>query len=350
MLFLFCRKLIIPGIINTGVQYKLMESKLDTSARGLAGVKFYQYISQSENSKGFEVIIMGGSYAGVSAALILARSYRRVLIIDSGNSGNMKVSKIYNFITHDNEPPANIIKIAKQQVLKYRTVKFIYDKVISLTQDKGLFYIESKLGEKYTAKKILCATGISDKAGNIAGFDECRGISIIHCPYWQGYEYKNQVIGILGNGNAAYEAARLLTTWTKKIVIFTNGNSILSEDQINTLNKYKVNIIETKITRFIHNNGQLKNIIFIDNSTYKLNALYTKIPFKQACDLPAIGLGCTLTEEGLIQVDSWQRTSVYGVFAAGDNSFPEKAISLSVASGTTAGMYINHELTEEAFL
>ena len=315
----------------------------------LSGVKFYQYIFQSDRAKAFDVVIIGGSYAGLSAALILGRSNRRVLVIDSGSALNNKSTKAYNFISHDGEAPFKIIRAAKQQVLKYHTVKFVHDKVLTVTKSKNLFYLETKFSEKYIAKKILLANGVVDHNLPIPGFGECWGISILSCLYCFDKELNNMSVGILANGNEAYDMAKYLATWTKKITIFTNGVSTLSKSECDNLGKRNIDIIEKKVTRFIHNAGQITGILFSDNSRSALSTLFTRASFSQSSDIAEKQLGCEVARNGLLVVDEHQKTSVNAVYAAGDNCLPDRFISLSVASGTKAALFLNKELGEEEF-
>ena len=152
-----------------------------------------------ENKK-FEVIIIGGSYAGLSAAMALGRSLRKVLIIDSGSACNRQTPHSHNFITQDGVPPAKISEKAKNQVLQYKSVAFINDLAIKAEKTENGFNVDTQSGEKLVTSKIIFATGIKDLVPPVPGFKECWGISLIHCPYCHGFEFRTKKTGILANG------------------------------------------------------------------------------------------------------------------------------------------------------
>ncbi|WP_026461519.1 NAD(P)/FAD-dependent oxidoreductase [Adhaeribacter aquaticus] len=298
--------------------------------------------------KNYEVIIIGGSYAGLSAAMALGRSLRQVLIIDSGLPCNRQTPHSHNFLTQDGKTPKEISTLAKQQVEKYETVKFYNGLASTGTKTINGFEIITDANDKFTAKKLVFATGIKDIMPDIKGFAECWGISIIHCPYCHGFEYHNQNTGIMANGAKAFHLASLVNNLTKKITILTTGKAGFNSEQIEKLNKHHIKIIETNISGIEHENGQVKNVIFEDGSQLEFNAIYAAIPFTQHSDIP-LSLGCELTEQGYIQVDSFQKTTVEGVFACGDNSVMMRSVANAVYSGNFAGAMVNNLLTAADF-
>lgn len=167
------------------------------------------------NPSVFDVIIIGGSYAGLSAAMALGRSLRHVLVIDSGQPCNKQTPHSHNFITQDGQTPGQIVKIAKEQVLKYKTVKFQNGVVISAEKIEKGFEISTQSGEQFIARKLLFATGVQDQMPSIPGFAACWGISILHCPYCHGYEVKDNKIGLLGNGDVGFGFCQLLNNFAQ---------------------------------------------------------------------------------------------------------------------------------------
>jgi len=150
-----------------------------------------------------DVIIIGGSYAGLSAAMTLGRSMRKVLIIDSGKPCNRQTPYSHNFITHDGETPAAIAQKAREQVLKYPTVQLVNDTALRASKNENGFEIITASEAAYNTTKIIFATGVLDIMPDIKGFAECWGISILHCPYCHGYEVKDKPLGIIANGDVA---------------------------------------------------------------------------------------------------------------------------------------------------
>lgn len=297
----------------------------------------------------FEVIIIGGSYSGLSAAMSLGRSLRNVLVIDSGLPCNRQTPHSHNFITQDGEQPAVISAKAKVQVDFYDTVQFYSGLAISATKTENGFTIKTKSGKMFTSKKLLFATGVKDLLPEIHGFAECWGISIIHCPYCHGYEVKTEKTAVVTNGDMGFEYAKMISNWTKDLRLITNGKSTLTSEQTQILNKHKVEIIEEEIAAVEHENGNIQQILFKDQSKIRVKAMYFRAPFEQHCPLPE-SLGCELTEQGLLKVDGFQKTTIAGVFASGDCHIQARSVAMAVSSGSFAGAMINKELIDESFL
>jgi thioredoxin reductase len=299
-------------------------------------------------SKHFDVIIIGGSYAGLSAAMALGRALRHVLIIDSGTPCNRQTPYSHNFITQDGEDPRAIAEKARTQVLNYRTVKILNDRAVGGSGSDNGFTITTQSDNAFTAKKLIFATGIRDILPDIRGFAECWGISAIHCPYCHGYEVRNERTGILANGDVAFHYAQLIRNWTKELTIFTNGASTLTEAQAARISEHQIPIIEKEIAYLEHENGKLRQVVFKDSSTFELKAVYSRPAFEQHCRIPE-NLGCELTEQGHLKVDMFHETTVRNIFACGDNASPMRSVAYAVATGNLAGAMVNHRLTEEEF-
>jgi thioredoxin reductase len=296
----------------------------------------------------FEVIIIGGSYAGLSAAMSLGRALRNVLIIDSAIPCNRQTPYSHNFITQDGKTPKQIAAVAKEQVSQYKTVKFYDGAAIDGEKKEKRFEIKTQAGDLFSSKKVIIATGLKDIMPDIKGFAECWGISVIHCPYCHGYEVKNEKTGILGNGDYGFEFSRLVNNWTKDLTLYTNGKSALTAEQAEKLRKNNVSIVENEIRSFEHRNGQIQNILFNDNSKTPITAIYAKPKLIQASEI-ALELGCELTEQDRVRVDASQKTTIEGVFACGDCSNSSRDIALAVSSGMTAGGTCNKEIIVEEF-
>lgn len=295
----------------------------------------------------FDVIIIGGSYAGLSAGMALGRSLRNVLIIDSGKPCNRQTPHSHNFITQDGKTPKEISDLAKEQVAKYETVSFFNGIVAKTSRNTADFNVETESGEKFTTKKIILSTGVKDIMPDIEGFSECWGISVIHCPYCHGYEVKGKKTGILSNGDLAFEFSKLVFNLSKDLTLFTNGKCTFSEDQTRKFNQNKIVIEEQELQKIVHRNGQIEKVIFKNGDEKKLDALYAKIPFEQNINTEDLQL--ELTEHGFIKIDHFHKTNVEGVFACGDNTTMMRSVASAVAQGNFTGAMVNKELSEEGF-
>lgn len=302
-----------------------------------------------EDTTKADVLIVGGSYAGLSAAMALGRALRKVTIIDSGVPCNRQTPHSHNFITQDGQTPAAITAIAREQVLRYPTITILQGKVIQASKNGSQFQVTTEAGEKLIGKKLLLATGVYDIMPAIPGFAECWGISVIHCPYCHGYEYHSQATGIMLNGPMAFEMSKMVSNWTKDLTLFTNGTSTLTEEQAEKLHSINIPVVETPIQAMEHQDGVLQRLRLADGSTHTLAALYAKPAFRQHTDLPE-QLGCALNENGFIQVDEFQRTCVPGVFAAGDNTTMFRSVAMATAAGNIAGAVINKEMIDDSMM
>ncbi|MCJ8291820.1 MAG: NAD(P)/FAD-dependent oxidoreductase [Crocinitomicaceae bacterium] len=296
----------------------------------------------------FDVIIIGGSYSGLSAAMTLGRSLRKVLIIDSGAPCNRQTPRSHNFLTQDGLPPSEISQKAKSQVLAYKTVQFLEDLAINARRNDEQFEIKTKSNKEFTAKKIIFATGVKDLLPEIKGFSDCWGISVVHCPYCHGYEIRHKKTGMISNGEHALHLSPMIKNLTSDLTILTSGKAEFNTEQTQKFKENNIRIIEKEISEIEHINGQIKHVIFTDNTKESFEATYADIPFKQHSDIPEL-LGCELTEQGYIQVNMMGKTTVEGAFACGDNSTRMRSVANSVASGNMVGSVINMELSNEQF-
>ncbi|MFB9865447.1 NAD(P)/FAD-dependent oxidoreductase [Rufibacter immobilis] len=296
----------------------------------------------------FDVIIIGGSYAGLSAAMCLGRALRQVLVLDMGQPCNRQTPHSHNFLTQDGETPAAIAQKARAQVQAYPNVSFRNDAALQVTGQNCDFTVTTASSSILKASKLIFATGIRDLMPPIKGFSECWGISVLHCPYCHGYEVSGKEFGILANGEMAFELVKLLQNWSMKLTLLTNGPNKLTPEQERQLQHYQVAVEEKEVAEFVHEQGQLQQVTFQDGSTRNLTTVFARLPFEQHCPLPQ-ALGCALAASGHLQVDAFQRTTVPGIYAAGDAISKLRGVSAAVAQGTAAGAFVNKDLIDERF-
>ncbi|WP_018621563.1 NAD(P)/FAD-dependent oxidoreductase [Spirosoma luteum] len=294
----------------------------------------------------YDVVIVGGSVAGLSAALVLGRSLRRVLVVDSGKPCNRQTPHSHSFMTRDGETPAQLTSLAREQALAYPTVQYLNGRVTTLSKNADGFALTTDSQTRIKARKVLLATGLEDIMSPIDGFAESWGVSVLHCPYCHGYEVRNQPLGVLITGEHTADYVGLIHHWSQNLTLFTNGSATLTDDQRGTISRLNVPIIETPIAQIKHEQGLMNAVMLQDGSQVDLTALFAPVPFRQHSDL-AQQLGCTLTSTGLIQVTIVGQTNVPGLFAAGDNSSPMRQLAVASANGVAAGAGINRELVTE---
>lgn len=297
--------------------------------------------------KEFEAIIIGGSYAGLSAAMALGRASRNVLVIDSGQPCNAPTPHSHNFLTRDGETPAAISAIAKEEVLKYPTVTFLDGTITAVEKQDAGFAINLANDAIFRAKKVLLATGIKDIMPEIDGLAECWGKTVIHCPYCHGYEVKGLKTAVLANGDAAMHYAQLLRQWTGDLTFFMNGPATFTNEQKAKLEQHNIKTIETRVERLVQTGGNLEGIITADSIKYNFPVMYYRADF----ELPEFVQKLNLSKDdfGFIKTDDMMQTSVTGIYAAGDCMSMMRAVANAVATGNKAGAIINRDLSMEDF-
>jgi len=302
----------------------------------------------SEQHNSYDVIIVGGSYAGLSAALALGRSLKSTLVIDGGKPCNRFTPASHNFLTQDGQAPAVIATSALEQVKAYDNVKFHSGLAVSGAKEPDGFSIEVDNGTRFFCNRLIFGTGIIDQLPDIPGFSECWGKSVIHCPYCHGYEYRGQKTGIWATVDQAFHLATLVHNLTEDLILFIQGDSQFNKEQLSRLNHRGVALVSADITSISHQNGMIKSIHLANGSSVSLDALYAGVPFTQSSTIPE-SLGCRLTESGHIEVDAMQKTTEPGIYACGDCTTPLRSVASAVAAGNFAGAVANMELSQAQF-
>lgn len=301
-----------------------------------------------ENEHVLDVLIIGGSYAGLSAAMALGRSLRSVLIIDDGLPCNRQTPHSHNFLTQDGQTPSDISALGKKQVLAYPSISWLTDRAITAKRSVDAFIVQTKSGKRIQAKKIILATGVQDKLPDIEGFSACWGITAIHCPYCHGYEFRNEPTAILAEGERAIHLASLVKNLTPHVTIITRDKAAFDETQHAKLAKNNVSLMEQELASITHQHGKMETLTFKNGDNLAVKALYAAVPFSQSSDLHK-QLGCGENDLGYIKIDNFQKTNVSGVYACGDNSAMMRSVANAVYSGNLTGAMVNKELVDEQF-
>lgn len=293
------------------------------------------------------MLIVGGSYSGISAAISLARFNRKVMIIDDGRPCNRHASQSNNFFTHDGDSP-DLIRTKALDVLRgYPTVGTTNGTAVDVAVKGDGFNLRIAENESFRAKKIIFATGVRDIFPDILGFAECWGTSVVNCPYCHGYELGNRKTAVLENGEKAFQIAALVRNLTEQVCIVTQGKPEFTPHQLQSLLKSGIVVNQKNVRAIEHSNGHVSGLLFTDGSYEDFSAVYTVPPFKQSTTIPE-RLGCKLTESGHIEVDKSRRTIIPGVFACGDCTTPMRSLAYAVSAGSLAGAAVNFELAQEA--
>jgi thioredoxin reductase len=293
----------------------------------------------------YDIAIIGGGPAGLSAGLVLARCLRKVVVIDDGNQRNLRSHGLHGFITRDGIKPEKFLSRGRDELLHYGA-EFIPDVVTDAEKLNDHFELTLSENNKVLSKKILIATGIKDNLPPLPGIDEMYGISVFHCPYCDGWESRDKRIAVYANSKAAYVLSSSLKTWSDKVFIVSDGKHRIRERERNILKRNNISIYPDPIKTLIGRNGRLEEIVFNNGSSIEADALFFSAPQYQKSVL-AEKLGCRLSSKGFILFDKKQSTNIKGLFVAGDAAHDMKFVIVAAAEGAKAGIAINKELQEE---
>ena len=294
----------------------------------------------------WDVVIVGGGPAGLSAALLLGRCRRRVLVIDDGHPRNAASHAAHAVFTRDGEHPEALRRIAREQLSPYDVT--LRDSTVANIQrrERGGFEVVGANGERYHAKKLLLATGLVDELPAVPGLQAIYGHSGFHCPYCDAWEVRDRRLAVLASaGSGAVEFALGLTTWSSDVVLCTVGRARLSRADRAKLLLHGIRWRDEPVAAIEHDEGQLRRIRFDDGSTLERDALFVHSPSRQRASF-GISLGCELARDGSIKTNSLACAG-YGIYVAGDAAHEVNFVTVAAAEGLKAAFAINRELRQE---
>ncbi|MDE8562525.1 NAD(P)/FAD-dependent oxidoreductase [Anoxybacillus rupiensis] len=294
--------------------------------------------------------IIGGGPAGLSAALVLGRAGRKVILFDNDQPRNAVTQKSHGFITRDGVTPREFRNLAHQDISKYPSVQIKKCKIVEVKREKGsIFKLITHEGKPYLSKKMIIAMGLKESLPNVNGIRDYYGKSIFSCPYCDGWELREQPLVLISENNNAFHMAKMVYQWSKDLVVCTNGNKIISETEEQVLKRKGIIIKEKPILKLSGSDGKLEKVVFEDGTEINRSGGFVTTDLEQPNDL-AKSLGCEVNKNGRVIVDVLGRSNVEGVYAAGDVSVvgPSQLV-IAAAQGTCAAMGVNSDLTMEEF-
>lgn len=296
----------------------------------------------------YDVIVIGGGAAGLSATLVLGRQRRGVLLVDAGEPRNAPAAEMHMYLGRDGTPPVDLLVDGRTEVSRYPTVELRSGRVVAAEGSSGAFRLTLADGTDIEATRLLLAGGQQDQLPEVVGLAERWGESVFHCPFCHGYETSGKVLAVLGDGWDGMLAAYVADRFSSDVVLCTNGPSNLPAPVTEVLRQRGVPVNETPLTEL---QGRLDDLTlcFEDGSTLPRDALYHRAPTRLSDDLAA-QLGADLLPDGAVRVDEFGRTSVPGVYAAGDAAHleavpqPVTLVAPSAADGVRAAVWLEQEL------
>jgi len=294
----------------------------------------------------YDVIIVGAGPAGLSAALMLGRCRRSVLICDTGRPRNAATQALHGYLTRDGISPRDFLAAGREDLRKYDTIEFRSVEAIDAECRESRFVVTLKDGEEVHARKLLLATGVADNLPDVDGIGALYGKSVFHCPYCDGWELRDQPLGIYGRGERGVGLALELLLWSRDLVLFTDGDAELTEADRAKLQRHGIPVREERIACLDGSGGILQRVVFADGAAVPRRALFFTLGQEQQSPLTA-RLGCDVNAKGTVTTGKYETTHLKGLYVAGDASRKVQWVIVAAAEGAEAAFAINTDLVKE---
>ena len=290
----------------------------------------------------YDAIIIGGGPAGLSAALVLGRARRTVLLCDNQRQRNRCSQAMHGYLTRDGIPPQEFLKLARAEAAGYGTeIHTVTVKTARRVDD--VFEITLEDETTCRGRRLLIATGVEDRLPPISNIEDFYGVSVHHCPYCDGWEHKDGRIAVYSKKAGP---ALALRTWSSDVMLFTDGHARFSRIDQDKLARAGVAVRREKIVRLEGAGGRMTAVLLENGENVGRDALFFSTGQSQACDL-ATNLGCVLNTRGTIETNKLGLVNVPGLFAAGDATHDVQLVIVAAAEGAKAGIAINESLQKE---
>jgi thioredoxin reductase len=293
-----------------------------------------------------DVVIVGGGPAGLSAALMLGRARRRVVVCDAGTPRNAASPALHGYLSRDGVPPAELLRDGREEIARYG-VEWRSGRVVAVRRGRASFKVTLESGERLQGRKLLIATGVRDQLPPIEGLAACYGQSVHHCPYCDAWEWRDARLAVVGAGRAGAGLSLSLLTWSADVRLFTNGPSRLTPALRRQLDAHRVVVHEGAVAGVDHVEGRLRAVQLRTGDSVARDAIFFTAGQRQQDSLPA-RLGCEFTRKGVVRTDRYGQTCVPGVFVVGDASFDVQFVVVAAAEGAKAAVLINRQFQAEA--
>ena len=296
------------------------------------------------NENAYDVVVVGGGAAGLSAALVLGRARRTVAVVDSGTPRNAPAAHMQGYLSRDGMPPGELIAAGRREVEGYG-VRLIDGYVTGIVPAERGFEVHLADGEALTARRVLLATGLRDVVPDLPGVAERWGRDLLHCPYCHGYEVRDLALGVLGGTPGAVQHALLVRQWSADVVFFPH-TGVLDDVETEQLTARGVAIVEGAVAALVIDGDRLRGVELADGRVIRRAAVFVRPRLVPSSGLPA-ALGADLDESGWARTDAHGRTSVPGIWVAGNASDPGAQVITAAGEGSAAAIALNADLLAE---
>ena len=290
----------------------------------------------------YDVVVVGGGAAGLSAALVLGRARRRVAVVDGGAPRNAAAAHMHGYLSRDGMSPAELLAVGRDEAAAYG-VELILGHVVSIAPG---FSITLADGEVLDTRRVLIATGATDEVPPIPGLRERWGKDFLHCPYCHGWEVRDQPLGVIGACIGSVEHALLVRQWSDDLIFFTHSYD-LTEAEREQLEARGIRIVDGEVRGLVVEGDRLRGVVLGDGRTVERTALFVRPEIRPRLDGLLEHVGCETDDLGFVRVDKLGRTSVPGVWAAGNATNARAQVITAAGEGSAAAISINADLVEE---
>ena len=299
----------------------------------------------------FDCAIIGGGPAGLNAALVLGRARRNTILFDNNNARNAVTQESHGFITRDGIKPKEFREIAHREIGKYPSVMYEKKLITSVSKNDPLFELHTSENDIFQSKTIIISTGLKDNLPSIENISDYYGKSLFNCPYCDGWELRDKpLVVIIDEQVQGFHFIQTIYNWSKDLVVCTNGKPFQNSKQKRLILNKGIKIMENKIKTFVGKIGQIEKVVFENGESVIRKGGFVLPQLSQSSDF-AKELGCENNSLGGISTDSYGRTNIQGVYAAGDASIIAPAqLIIAAAEGLQAAVGVNRDLIEKEFL
>jgi thioredoxin reductase len=293
----------------------------------------------------YDVVVIGGGAAGLSAALVLSRARRKVLVVDAGTPRNAPAAHMHGYLSRDGLPPGELLAFGRNEVKSYGGDILEGTATELMSDGRSGFWVILASSKRISARRLLATTGLRDELPDVPGLRDRWARDVLHCPYCHGYEVRDRQLGVIGGSPGAVRYAQIVRQWSHDLVYFTPPDTLTTTERSELVAR-GIGVVEGTIAQLVIDDDQLRGVQMDDGCVVPRDALFVPPRFVPNNRLLQ-SLGCAVDDDGWVAVDGTGRTSVPGVWAAGNLVDPRAQVITAAGAGSAAAIALNADLVED---